>query len=69
MTIFNFGSPVLLHGDIPATVLAVAIRSQSDFDYKVVWWDGRNRKEEWVNSREVEASKDSFDKRQIGFGT
>lgn len=64
--VFAVGSAVMLHGDIPASVLSISIRSVFDVDYKVVWWDGRNRKEEWVDHREVDAvgQNDTF---KIGF--
>jgi hypothetical protein len=55
ITVLHPGADVLISGEIPARVAAVSIRGEGGISYQVVWWDGRNRFEEWVNSFEVQA--------------
>jgi hypothetical protein len=55
------GSPVLLAGEIRATVMAISVREGPHVAYQVVWWSGLDRHEEWVYAAEVErvdASRD-----------
>jgi hypothetical protein len=47
-------TPVLLAGEIRATVMAVSVRSGPHVNYQVVWWSGLDRHEEWVYAAEVE---------------
>jgi hypothetical protein len=47
------GTQVIIDGDIPATIRAVTIYSDSWIKYLCVWWDERNRKEEWLTADEM----------------
>jgi hypothetical protein len=47
-------TPVLLAGEIRATVMAVSVRSGPHVNYQVVWWSGLDRHKEWVHAGEVE---------------
>lgn len=52
-------------GDLPAVVSAVQIGTADAVRYLVVWWDGRIRREEWVDPSELsEADQDQL---RIGF--
>ncbi len=46
------GTRVMIAG-ITSTVTAVQIGEAGHVLYLVVWWDGRTRKSEWVESSEV----------------
>lgn len=46
------GSTVLVGGDIEAVVLALSL-GRDGLQYKVAWWDGRTRTEQWVDQLEV----------------
>lgn len=51
------GIPATLADDVPAPLTAVAVHGAAKLVYyKVVWWDGRNRHEEWVGAPEVVAA-------------
>jgi hypothetical protein len=47
---------VRIGGNIEARVLRVNIAGDrsSDVSYEVVWWDGRQRKRDWLSPAEVE---------------
>jgi hypothetical protein len=60
------GSPVLLAGEIRATVVAVAVRDGPHINYQVVWWSGLDRNEVWVCAAEVTAS-DGAGEMKLGF--
>ena len=54
--VLKYGSKVLVgHGNdsFIATVIGVAIYESERTQYQVVYWDGRERKEVWVNKSEV----------------
>lgn len=50
------GQKVQLGGGVPATVLAVSVGTGDRVQYRVVWWDGRNRRDEWLEECEVDAN-------------
>jgi hypothetical protein len=54
VTVLAPETPVLLAGEIRATVMAVSVRSGPHVNYQVVWWSGLDRHEEWVYAAEVE---------------
>jgi hypothetical protein len=69
------GSPVLIGGhrnhrekseSIPATVIAVMIEENRHVTYKCIWWQGRDRKELWLESIEVERMPET-QQQKIGF--
>ena len=66
MELIAIGEPVLV-GDIKVEVAEILIRSRNSISYKVVWWDGRTRKSEWLESFEVSTGS-NVERLQIGFG-
>jgi len=48
------GCKVKIAGEIAALVVGVWIKEGPNVSYSVVWWDGRQRREEWVTDSEVE---------------
>ena len=55
---------------IPAVIHAVSLRGKGGAvaQYECVWWDGKTRKAEWVDEREiVQPSKPLAAKMNIGF--
>ena len=46
------GTSVKIGKDIQAIIIGIAIYPRS-VEYKVAWWNGRDRKEAWVNCVEV----------------
>ena len=60
------GVSVRIADDIPAVITAVCVRSGTSVTYECVWWDGRNRKCEWLTTDEIEADDES-EEMTIGF--
>lgn len=56
MPLHGTGSTVMIgpDKDLEATVLAIQIEEDC-VKYQVSWWDGRTRKNEWLQSCEVNA--------------
>lgn len=52
--VLSIGTPVIIDGDIPATIRAVTIYSEHWIKYLCVWWDERNRREEWLTADEIQ---------------
>lgn len=67
LEVYQCGSRVCLDRDIEAIVTEILIEGYS-VQYKVAWWDGRARNEQWVNAAEVFAPQDTPEL-QIGFLT
>lgn len=55
--VYAIGTNVVIDGDIPATIRAVTIYSPTWIKYLCVWWDERNRKEEWLTVDEVQVNE------------
>lgn len=51
------GSPVLIGGEVPATITAVTLRGTGHVTYEVSWWDGRSHNSEWMDEYEVRRSE------------
>jgi predicted transcriptional regulator len=49
------GSAVIIGENIEATITAVTLRDQNIF-YEVVWWDGRIRRCEWLQRKELKVT-------------
>ncbi|MGZ6045670.1 MAG: hypothetical protein ACXWNW_14170 [Isosphaeraceae bacterium] len=65
LEVLPLGSRVSLgDGTIPAIVTAIIIRGDRP-SYEVVWWDGRARKSEWLETSEVKS--DEVARTKIGF--
>ena len=52
MNLLAIGTKVRIDGDIPATIRAVTIYSEHWVKYLCVYWDERNRREEWLSPDE-----------------
>ena len=64
--IYPVGSKVKLEADIPAKIIAVLLSPNNDIQYKICWWNGRDRKTEWMYP--LEFTPESYsDVREIGF--
>jgi hypothetical protein len=66
MKVFKIGTKVKVGGDIPAIIVGIAIYTSS-VDYKVVYWDDRTRKSEWVAESEILLVDEYETKQNIGF--
>jgi hypothetical protein len=70
MMAFKIGTEVnIKHHDasIIGKINAIMLRGLNNCAaYEVVWWDGNNRKLEWLSDHEIEAT-DSSKKTKIGF--
>ncbi len=51
---------------IPGTILQVAIGEKGRVSYQVGWWDGRQRRCEWLEQVEVERQNEALRVR-VGF--
>ena len=51
--VMQVGSPVTLSDNIPARITGIAINEKCHLTYRCVWWDGRTRKNEWLEQFEV----------------
>jgi len=51
--VLPIGTQVVIDGEIPATIRAVTIYSDSWVKYLCVWWDERTRREEWLLADEI----------------
>lgn len=51
--VLAIGTEVTIDGDIPATVRGVTICGEHWIKYLCVWWDERNRKEDWFTADEI----------------
>lgn len=54
---------------IPGTILGISIREAGRVTYEVVWWDGRERRSEWLERAEFEMEKGGGRAVRIGFGS
>lgn len=53
MDVLEIGSTVQLAGGIAAQITAVCVYGAERVRYQVVWWDGRTRHEQWIESCEL----------------
>lgn len=65
LLVFPVGSKVVLAGDLEGMVTAIEIQDCNHLMYRVAWWNGRARIEEWVHDLEVDGC--SEDPVEIGF--
>ena len=68
MVVLAIGSAVIIGDNIPGIIVSIMIKGNNRVLYEVAWWNGRERKLEWLESSEVEqvVSKDARIE-QIGF--
>lgn len=57
MEVIKPGTRVTIADNIEAVVDAVQIETSDRVSYAVVWWDGRNRRREWLAAPEVFMSR------------
>lgn len=50
--VYSLGANVVVDGEIPATIRGITIYSEHWVKYLCVWWDERNRREEWLDPSE-----------------
>jgi hypothetical protein len=55
--VLAIGTQVVIDGEIPATIRAVTIYSDTWIKYLCVWWDERTRREEWLLADEIKAQE------------
>jgi hypothetical protein len=65
MEIIRPGATVTIGDEIEALVTQVCIRECDHVSYQCVWWDGNNRKTQWLEECEVDAHQVSH--AMIGF--
>lgn len=71
--VFAPGSKVEIHpgkAPIKGTVLEAAIATGGGVRYRVAWWNGRSRSEDWLEACEVQAAVAGIDPEMVrlGFG-
>lgn len=54
MEVLAIGTSVIIDGDIPAVIRGITIYSDTWVKYCCVWWDERNRREEWLTADEIQ---------------
>lgn len=57
LLVYEIGQPVIIDGDIPATIRSITIYNSEWIKYLCVWWDERTRKEEWLSEEEFRPSE------------
>lgn len=67
VVVYAPGSTVMIaEGRVEAKILQVAI-GLDEVRYQVSWWDGRDRKEVWIQVHEITRPSDCFQNLKIGF--
>lgn len=63
------GSSIIIDEDIHGKVIQVLIKANDYVQYKCVWWDKKTRKDEWLESSEIEYAEEQNRQNvyQIGF--
>ena len=51
--VYQIGSRVLLGEEIKGLISGVCIRSNGYITYEITWWNGNDRKVEWVQVDEI----------------
>lgn len=63
---FDVGSMIYIGDKIEAKIIAIQINGDDHVSYKVAWFNGNTRCENWVDEIELSSHEKSFGK-QIGF--
>ena len=63
--VYKIGTKIKVGDDIPATIVGVALYTSS-IEYKIVYWDGKTRKIEWIDESEFDTISIET-KEKIGF--
>lgn len=67
MEVHDIDETVQIGDKMTGIITGICIRSGYNVTYEVAWWDGRQRKCEWLQSHEVESKKKRYPLK-IGFG-
>ncbi len=70
LLLLRIGQPVLVCDNIPGTIAAITIRGVEGnqmVSYEVVWWDGAQRREEWMPPHEFRLAEPKLGTMKIGF--
>ncbi|MGW8178081.1 MAG: hypothetical protein ACWGQW_04710 [bacterium] len=70
MKIFRPGASVKIGpvmDRITATVHSILIEPENSVSYKLAWWDGKTRREEWLPAHEIYPDEHDSQHGQIGF--
>ena len=62
--VYRIGTKVKIAGDLKGVVTGIGIYSENQIQYRVAWWSGRKREEEWINRFEITWGED---RTTIGF--
>ena len=54
--LFPVGTKARIGQDLEATILGICIYAH-DIEYQCAWWNGRERKCEWLNAAEISATE------------
>lgn len=65
LKIYRVGTKIKIGKNIEATINGAAIYGGNRVQYQVVYWDGNDRKCEWIEGFEVDGPYEEL--RQIGF--
>lgn len=65
MNVYPIGTKVKLSTDIPGVIIGIWIEPANVVSYRVVWWNGRDRKIEWLSA--LEFDPDNYNTKTIGF--
>lgn len=64
MNVYKPGTKIKIHG-LDARVLQVCISNQ-EITYEITYWNGNDRKKEWVHAFELDSTEES-EQLRIGF--
>lgn len=64
--VLRIGTPCLVSDDIKAVISAISISYNNHVTYQVVWWNSRERKNEWMHRNEFQLI-DTEEKVVVGF--
>lgn len=62
--VYAVGSQVLIDNGISARVVSIQI-DQAAVSYKVVWWNERERRTEWVDTWEIQSDSPDARKKRV----
>jgi hypothetical protein len=67
LLVYPVGSRVRIGNgdDVEGTIRSIQIEANDCVSYAIVWWSGRDRKDNWIPAHEIEPSDKSM--RPIGF--
>jgi hypothetical protein len=66
INVYPIGTKVKLEKDVPGTITAILIEPGYNVQYKICWWNGRERKYEWLFDT-IDFEPERFTTKEIGF--